>query len=303
MKKIFIALAIALATLTYNIQPAAAYRPNPAQRIPVQPFFYVPATGPLQLADIITRTGTVTQRGAIMHSLMNNPNLQTELQAIMNFYGARGNQLKSYQAIMQDLSTSIDTTKALAALKAFEHVIMLLYNYRAYVVSSNYNPYLNTFITGIRWSWFNPLEYLKPNSYLSDNNQKLNQLIDELENIAHTVYPHNRLISQRMMLTVASYRHWRKVIAATVTGYFLANGICHAWKDDWKNASAKLLYDGGLGNILPVMGNAYEDMKNASAMTFNASCAICSAIKNMACATGNVLMHGIPKKQDPNAPK
>ena len=175
---------------------------------------YTPAAGPLTLGD--SGPAHHLTRGAIMKAVIDNkpanPNSNLKLAAanldLADFDG-RGQAFRTYQEIMHNISQSTNAEAALQAAKAIETVIMHLYDYDTYALGS-YKPCRSIFMTGIRY-----------HSIFSDD-EKLKQLIDELENLANTVSVHSKSMSLRLKTTVYSYRHWRRNMALTCAA-------CLAW--------------------------------------------------------------------------
>ena len=145
---------------------------------------HVPAVGPVQLGDAVNGQQGVL-RGAIMKAIVDNnpanPNTNPILAAaniaIAQFDG-QGQHFRAYQAIMTNISQSTNTQAAIEAVKAFENVIMHLYDYDTYLVGG-YKSGISIFLpTGVRWSWIKPWCYFSPKSYFSDNDARSKQVID-----------------------------------------------------------------------------------------------------------------------------
>ncbi|MFA5998524.1 MAG: hypothetical protein WC747_00690 [Candidatus Babeliales bacterium] len=209
MKKLLLSSLMLTAGLNLS---AMVYIPVPVQN--TQQALYAPAAGPLVIGDRVNPQTGILERGVIMYTLFTNPLFAAELATITQFNGQAINNV-SYQTIMDNLAKTTNTAQATATVKAFEKVIMYLYDYRAYAYG-NYKPGTSIFVTGIKWSWINPLAYFDPKSYISDNNPELHQLIDELSNLSSVAKKHSVKDGIRLELTVHSYRNWRRnLIIAT----------------------------------------------------------------------------------------
>lgn len=183
---------------------------------------YEPVQGPLQLADIKTTAGVITQTGAITQAL-GKSDLQQEATAIAAF-AATVPIAATYQDIITAINNSPNNQLALNALRAFEKVIMYLYQKEAYIIHMKYRPCTSTILpNGLRWSWTHPTSWLNVKSWASDNNKKLEQLVDELEKLSHVAYGHDKALSLRMKTTVQAYRNWRTVIGAALISYLSWN--------------------------------------------------------------------------------
>ncbi len=276
----------------FSLCGAMARRPAPQPAL--VPILYMPAMGCLELRDTINAQGQMT-RGIIMHALINNPDLQAELQAVVDFDG-QGPNLRTYQQIMDNLKNSTSSSTALAALKAFEQVIMHLYDFRVYAVGS-YKPYVSIFVTGIKWSWINPINYLKPKSYISDNDPELTQLIDELANVAKVTTIHSLPEGKRMSLTVQSYRHWRRNVAIACSTYLFANLCAHGWKD----SCLKNIKDNGLESTQEVLKTACSDTTNAALILCGTVHYLGKKAYNIANPCFQVIAHGVNHQEKANA--
>ena len=276
----------------YSLFGAMARRPiAPPVLIPI---LYMPAIGPLELRDTINAQGQMT-RGVIMHALINNPDLQNELQAIVDFDG-QGPNLRSYQQIVENLKNSTSSTTALAALQAIEKTIMHLYDFRVYAFGS-YKPYLSIFVTGIKWSWINPIHYVRPNSYISDNDPELSQLIDELAKIAQITSIHSAIEGTRMSLTAQSYRHWRRNMTIACSTYLFANLCGHGWKD----SSLKNIKDNGLESTQEVLNTTCKDLRKAALTVCGVTYFIGQKAYSIANPCAQVIMHGVNYKEKEEA--
>ena len=187
---------------------------------------YTPTTGPLNLSD----AANTTTRGSIMQIVINNnpaiagvanPTL-AQANAAISIFDGQGQNFRPYQQIMTNLRQATNTTQALEALTAFETILMHMYDYRAYMVGT-YKPVQSIFVTGIRWSWINPICYISPKSWLSDNDAELKQIIDELDQIADIATFHSALVGTRIKTTVSSYRNWRRNVLLGTAAYLAAN--------------------------------------------------------------------------------
>lgn len=266
---------------------------NPAPQPALVPIPYIPAVGSLELCDKVNFKGEFT-RGVIMHALMQNATLQNELQAVAKFDG-QGPNLRTYQQIMNNLKNSTSSADALAALKAFEKVIMHLYDFRAYAYGS-YKPGISIFATGIKWSWINPASYLNPQNYISDNDPELHQLLSELLNVARVTSLHSIIEGQRMSLTVYSYRNWRKNVAIACTAYLITNLCARGWKE----SALKDIKDNGLLSTPSVTVKTFKDAASATCLLYSGGKYIAKTAYKVTEPVINVLVNGVGKKEDPN---
>jgi len=270
-----------------HVRPATVVRNTPG--------VYTPAKGSLEFNDVINAATHVLNRGAIMNALMTNPDLNDELLAVQEFDG-QGVNLRSYQQIMENLQSSTASQSALPALQAFEKVVMHLYDFRAYALGS-YKPGISIFVTGIKWSWINPLSYLNPKNYISDNDPALHQLIDELANIAKVTKIHSVPTAERMNITVNSYRHWRRNIALACALYLTMNACARGWKD----SCAKDLKDNGLESIPTIATTALVDTMDATKSLYNGAAYVGCKGYNIVAPCINVLLHGTLPEADKKA--
>ncbi|HSW77109.1 MAG TPA: hypothetical protein VLG50_08680 [Candidatus Saccharimonadales bacterium] len=227
MKKLLLSSLIITAGINMS---AMVYVPVPA--VNTIQALYTPANGPLILGDRINQQTRILERGTIMYTIFTNPLFANELATIARFDGNPINNLSSYQQIMENLAKTTNTAQAIEVTKAFERTIMYLYDYRAYTYG-NYKPWNSIAVTGIKWTWVNPLAYFNPKNYVSDNNPELTQLIDELDNLTQIVKKHSAKEGIRLELTVHSYRYWRAYAAATTvacvaTAWYYKQNILNA---------------------------------------------------------------------------
>src|SRR5688500_17577955 len=152
------------------LHPAAVALANP----PGQLTLHTPAQGNLLLGDNGNAAGI--QRGIIMDTIMNNPNFADEEAAIRQFCKTPvGQQITlSYQQIVQRIRQSTDTAGAIAVIEAFEKAIMNQYHYDTYAIGS-YRPWQSIFITGIKYSWINPIKWINPCAWVYNKDSNLDQ--------------------------------------------------------------------------------------------------------------------------------
>jgi hypothetical protein len=267
-----------------------AMAPNPAPQPALVPIKYMPAIGKLELCDKTNFKGECT-RGVIMHALMQNPALQNELQAVVKFDG-QGPNLRSYQQIMDNLKNTTSSVEALAALQAFEKVIMHLYDFRVYAYGS-YKPGVSVFVTGIKWSWINPASYFDPKNYISDNDPELHQLLSELLNVARVTSIHSTVEGQRIALTVYSYRNWRKNLAITCTAYLITNLCARGWNE----SVLKDIKDHGLLSTPSVTVKTFKDAASVTGSIFGGGRYIAGKVYKVTAPIMNVLVNGFEKKE------
>lgn len=208
---------------------------------------YVPTAGPLQLTDTPGRLGVISA------TLMNNPELQEQRLAFQRF----ANQFPgthTYQGMIAAISNAQSPT-GYQALEAFEQVIMHIYHEKAFITYMDYDPYYP--VQGLRYTWFNPLTYINPQSWISDNNAELDQLLNEFDQLADIAMSKNPLLGARMKSTVHAYRHWRKYILGFMLTYFAQDRYKRNWKDTTLHA---LFLD---KNYAKVWKNVKEDTSAA----------------------------------------
>ena len=220
---------------------------------------YRPAQGPLDFNGT-GRQGQNTY-GPIMQAIRDNNPINLNVNSVLaqanadiSAFDGHGQNFSSYQQIMTNLCSTTNTAKAVAALQAFEHVIMHLYNYKAYFGGS-YNSISSMFVTGIRQSWFD-LRCYGPKSWISDNDPELKQLIDELEGVASVMERHNTTESARLNMMIHSYRHWRRNMALTVAAYLIADACKHGVD----KSIVSQFYQGGLTSTPGILCNVGSDM-------------------------------------------
>tara|TARA_B100000674_G_C37809852_1_gene900573 strand:- start:663 stop:1175 length:513 start_codon:yes stop_codon:yes gene_type:complete len=115
---------------------------------------------------------------------------------------------------------------------------MYIYHEKAFAVYIPYDPCLP--VQGLRYTWLNPLTYIQPQYWLSDSNEELDQLINELDQLATVAMSKNPILATRMKATVHTYRHWRKYILATIIGYFAQD----TYRRDGATSTLSLLLHG-----------------------------------------------------------
>lgn len=227
---------------------------------------HVPAVGPVQLGDAVNGQQGVL-RGAIMKAIVDNnpanPNTNPILAAaniaIAQFDG-QGQHFRAYQAIMTNISQSTNTQAAIEAVKAFENVIMHLYDYDTYLVGG-YKSGISIFLpTGVRWSWIKPWCYFSPKSYFSDNDARSKQLIDELDKLADVARIHSIVEYVRIKATVQSYRNWRRNVMLSIAAYLAADACRHGYDKSIINQ----FYQGGLENAGEMAINHLLNFRDAA---------------------------------------
>jgi len=252
--------------------------------INIMPMGYIPAQGPLILGDSLNPTTRTLNRGYIMDTLINNLTFGNELVNISNFLnlsiGAPITQ--TYQEIIQLVKQSTNTNASILVIEAFENIIMHKYNYDAYCFG-NYTPGRSIFFNGIRYSWLNPLSYINPKSWLSDNNLTLDQLISELENLSQIAQSHSFTVSKRLALTAHSYRYWRQYLLYGLIAY-LSIDITHKiynessfehgiqFEKGFKKTTLHSFHNKGL------LGGSFEIIKQSFSNTKDVTCFIGSTL-------------------------
>lgn len=256
---------------------------------------YKAAAGPLQLHDTHTR-GEI-MKAAIEGSLPGaNPILTAANTAIAQFEGPRLNaaqqNFRSYQIIISDIAKSTNKTLSIAAIEAFEQIIMHLYNYRAYTYAS-YHPYASIFFTGIRESWLDPRSYFTLKNWTSDNNEELEQLITELDNLATIAKKHSDFLNIRLKTMVHSYRNWRRNLAISCLAY-LTIDYCN--QPSGKSIISATSTHGIVGGLGQARKNLFVDAKAAGTLGFQAVGATGKFSWNYAVKPiGSVLLFGFNK--------
>lgn len=252
---------------------------------------YVPAAGPVQLGDVVA--GGVV-RGAIMKAVIDhnpiNPNAHPTLaaaNAAIAVFDGQGQNFRAYQTIVTNIGQSINTQDAINAVKAFESVIMHLYDYDMYLIGG-YKPGVSMFFTGVRWSWINPLAYVSPKSYFSDNDARAKQLIDELDKLAEAVKIHSGFEYARIKATVHSYRHWRRNMMLAVAAYLAADAYKHGYNDSIVNQ----FYQGGLENAGEMMINHIDNVGRGLALCGKGVSKCAQGVWNVGCKVGDFVLHG-----------
>ncbi len=255
---------------------------------------HAPAAGPVQLGDAVNGQQGVL-RGAIMKAVIDhnpinvntNPTLAAANAAIAQFDG-QGQSFRSYQAIITNIGQSINTQLAIDAVKAFESVIMHLYDYDAYMIGG-YKPGLSVFMpTGIRWSWINPLTYLSLKSYFSDNDDRLKQLINELDKLANVVKIHSSAEYLRIKATAESYRNWRRNTMLAIAAYLAADSI----HNGWNNSIVNQFYQGGFENLDEMVVNHMINFGDAVYCVGKGIGKVGSCAFNVGARVGSVMLHG-----------
>jgi hypothetical protein len=236
MKKLIISILCILAGATVLIG-AARQRPNMGH------------AQPLQLGDADTRRAGQLTRGAIMKAIVDNnpaniladPKLMQANMAIAAF-DKRGQNFNTYDVILENIRQSTKAHEAIAAVQAFETVIMHLYDYDTYAYGS-YAPWQSIFVTGVRYR-----------SVFKDSD-KLKALIDELEILSDVVGVHSTRESLRLKATVHSYRHWRRNLAIACAA--------HLMLDAYVNGADKSLvnqfYHKGLSDPIGMSKNHFKN--------------------------------------------
>lgn len=220
----------------------------------------VVAPGNLQLHDNGNTGGL--QRGVIMDMILNNSQFQQEKETIQEFLNiptTSPNINFTYQQILQKVQQSTDPVKAIAIIEAFEKALMHKYHYDSYALGT-YRPWSSIIITGVKYSWINPIKWLNPTKLFNDDSNDAKQLINELENLSKIAYLHSDITHQRLSLMVHSYRHWRRNLTLSLITYLSADTYARGWK----NSTLNDLHKGGLSNTPVILDKLGENLVNGT---------------------------------------
>ena len=264
MKKILLS-GLLLLSVQQSYNHVQAYSENPTTA-----HSYTPAKGILQLEDSVHCLGTITQALSV-------PELHRQSLVIKDFAATTPNCL-TYQDIIFAIHNKIADEKSIAALKAFEEIIMYLYHKEAYAVSLEYNQLRSLFFNGVRYSWIDPIEWIKIQSWSSDNNKKLDQLIEELNRLATIAMNHDKKLGLRMKLTVMSYRNWRNGIVVAAATYVAINA--------YYKKSNSLASEMASSTASSIQKHLREDASAALKYTSNKAHSIATASSNKLCSMG-----------------
>jgi len=183
---------------------------------------YTPTQGPLTFID------TQTKFGAIRSTVAGNPQLGQEANIIGQFAATLPPASQTYQGMVDEIIQS-QSPLAIQTLQAFENVIMYMYHDKAYLVKI---PFGTDFTyQGIRNSWLNPLSYITPKNWIGDNNTELDQLLEELSQLAKIAQAKKPLMGARMHAKVNLYRHWRKYTLVGIASYLTYDRATRKWED------------------------------------------------------------------------
>ncbi len=231
MKKLFLALFLLLSATTSSL-------------LSMQ---HIPATGLIEL------NGTTEQPGIIFDIILNDISFQEERDTLINF--SQNLQNPTYQNIVTFIKNSTGRLEGgLKVLEAFERAIMHYIHQKNYITYFE-NKYLNIFVTGIRWNWVTPSEWIclwhKENSYM------IHQCMKELSALADIAKKYSTISSARMKATADSYLNWRKNILIAISTYLVANGLL---RRDKQKSPLTMLINGGLKNIPNTIGQVKDDI-------------------------------------------
>jgi len=182
---------------------------------------HVPQIGPLNLGDQVQiNQHTLSRhytRGIIMNAITKNPDFAGDLTTIHQFLNIPLTQtLPSYEEIVDSLSISTNTAGAVAVIESFEKAIMRHLHYNHYICCVE-GKKANIFVTGIKYNWFYPSEWINPESWMSScNSNEIRQLMAELEQLANIAANHSIATSLRLKAKVESYRNWKANTLKTI---------------------------------------------------------------------------------------
>jgi hypothetical protein len=173
---------------------------------------YITVPGPLQLIDTVDAQNNKT-RGVVIKNLTFKTKFLYDLKKLMAVYNVDDYQkLPCYQQMMLDLDKNILSYQdAVVVITIFETLLMDLVSDELYIMGG-YIPYLSNIITGIRYKWVNPFSWMNPFNYYGENNDKVYQLLYELDQLGDIAYKYDSLLATRLKTAAFSYLHWRKVI-------------------------------------------------------------------------------------------
>jgi hypothetical protein len=185
---------------------------------------YVTMPGPLQLSDKVEvqngATGEVViryTRGAIVKNLTSKLCFLHDIKKLMTVYKIENCQdLPCYQQMMLDLDKkNISNEDALILIAVFEKLLMDLVSDELYFLGG-YVPYVGNIISGVRYKWINPFSWMNPFNYCGENNDKVYQLLYEMDQLADIAYKYDSLVATRLKVAFFSYLHWRKVVLGAI---------------------------------------------------------------------------------------
>jgi len=182
---------------------------------------HIPQIGPLNLGDQVqVSQHTLTRhytRGIIMNAITKNPDFAGDLTSIHQFLNIPLTQtLPSYEEIVDTLKISTNTVGSIAVIEAFEKAIMRHLHYNHYICCTE-GKKTNIFVTGIKYNWFYPSEWINPESWISSyNSPEIRQLMAELEQLANIATNHSIATSLRLKAKVESYRNWKANTLKTI---------------------------------------------------------------------------------------
>lgn len=194
---------------------------------------HVPIQGPLDLTD------PIGQIGAITATLRTSPDLQTEARQIAQFVQSLNMGPLPYQRIIDHVTIS-HAPQAFLALEAYAKTVMYMYQNEAYMLKVKSAPLLFP-IRGIK----NPF----------GNEARLNQLLNEYDQLATIAMKKNYMVGSRMKLTVKCYKNWYwKSCLAIAAGAYILYDI---GQRDQKNT---ILYGLCRMNLKPIFRNISADL-------------------------------------------
>lgn len=185
---------------------------------------YMTTPGPLQLHDVVNvqngKAGEVViqyTRGAIVKNLMSKSYFVDDIKKLMTIYKVNNYQdLPCYQQMMSDLDQkNLSDENAVKLIKVIENLLMDLVSDELYFIGA-YVPYVGNFISGVRYKWVNPFSWMNPFNYYGENNDKIYQLLYELDQLGDIACQYDSLLSTRLKAAAFSYLHWRKVLLGMI---------------------------------------------------------------------------------------
>jgi hypothetical protein len=156
-------------------------------------------------------------RGAVLKNLMSKSYFMNDLKKMMAIYNVNNYQdLLCYQQIMLDLDkNNLSYDHAIEVITIIENLLMDLVSEELYFIGG-YTPYLNNIISGIRYTWVNPFSWMNPFNYYGENNDKVYELLYEMDQLGDIAGKYDSLLAIRLKTLVFSYLHWRKVILGVI---------------------------------------------------------------------------------------
>lgn len=250
-------------------------------------FTYTPNQNP---AVQIGSFPSFDMKGMIMQTILQSPSFEEERANIKKFLGisANGTINQTYQTIVAMIHNApSDLPGLIETIEALEKALMHYIHTQNYVLAFE-NKWLNICVTGVRWSWINPINWIRPSNWYSDNSPALQACMQELLSLAAIAERHSSVISFRMKTKAESYLHWRKHLSTAIATYFAANLIARGWH----NSSLKMLKNGGLSNTGKILNQSGKDIEDFTNYTCNTTSIVANKINNFITPVVNLILYG-----------